>query len=247
MSELWVDAYADYFSLGVRAEERHGALFLRRDSTPHVWDANHVRRIRTPGGRIDALFEEAEDWFASLPYRAFRVDPWTPRGVEARLLQADFRCQLDLLLACEGPVVNRPADVRFEPVESEADWSEWWTLKRAEMADRELLSLGGEWLDHIRSKCPPLRYWLARWEGVAVGFLSELVTREVGILDDLYVDPGHRGRNVGAALLAHCADRARSRGAGTLVIPVNASETPKHLYAKLGFRPAVPLRLYQIG
>jgi GNAT superfamily N-acetyltransferase len=242
--ETTLAAYADYFSLGVNFEERNRALFVRREGTPHVWDANHVRLIRTPDSELDTLFDRADEHYAALPFRAFRVDPLTPPVLEARLLQADFRCQLDLLLTCEGTVTDRPCDVHFDPVLSDADWAAWWTLKQRDLADGGFLSLGDEWLAHVRSKCPPVRYWLARKGDQAVGFFSEFTSRGVGLLEDLYVDPPHRGRNVGAALVAHCAHQARERGAGPLIIPVKATDTPKQLYGKLGFRPSIPLRLY---
>jgi len=242
--ETLLGAHSDYFTLGVESEERHDALFLRRENAPRVWDANHVRLIRTPEAQVDALFEHTAEHYSALPFHAFRVDPLTPAGVEARLLQADFRCQLDLLLRCDEEVEHRPCNVRFEPVESDADWSAWWTLKQRNLAADDLLFLGEEWLSYVRRKCPPVHYWLARVENEAVGFFSEFTSRGVGLLEDLYVDPPHRGGNVGSALVAHCADRARDRGAGPLLIPVNAIDTPKLLYAKLGFRPAIPLRLY---
>ena len=78
-------------------------------------------------------------------------------------------------------------------------------------------------------------------DGAAIGFatlfwtFSTLAASEIGLMNDLYVDPGGRGKGVGAALIAACASECADRG-----LPVLEWETApdnvraQALYDKLG-------------
>jgi GNAT superfamily N-acetyltransferase len=78
-------------------------------------------------------------------------------------------------------------------------------------------------------------------DGAAIGFatlfwtFSTLAASEIGLMNDLYVDPGVRGKGVGAALIAACASECADRG-----LPVLEWETApdnvraQALYDKLG-------------
>jgi GNAT superfamily N-acetyltransferase len=82
---------------------------------------------------------------------------------------------------------------------------------------------------------------IAREDGAAIGFatlfwtFSTLAASEIGLMNDLYVDPGVRGKGVGAALIAACASECADRG-----LPVLEWETApdnvraQALYDKLG-------------
>ncbi|HYB12524.1 MAG TPA: GNAT family N-acetyltransferase, partial [Myxococcota bacterium] len=54
--------------------------------------------------------------------------------------------------------------------------------------------------------------------------------------------PGARLRGVATALIAHCVLEARRRGARTLFLTARALDTPKDMYARMGFRPAAITR-----
>jgi predicted GNAT family acetyltransferase len=41
---------------------------------------------------------------------------------------------------------------------------------------------------------------------------------------------------VATALVAHCAAQARARGAGVCFLSARADDTPKEMYARMGFR-----------
>ncbi len=76
---------------------------------------------------------------------------------------------------------------------------------------------------------------------VGIAALSATWTIEHGgpamWLEELYVEPSHRGHGVGGVLLAAAADAARAHGAHTLDLEVEASHTrAANLYAREGFR-----------
>ena len=76
---------------------------------------------------------------------------------------------------------------------------------------------------------------------VGIAALSATWTIEHGgpamWLEELYIEPPHRGHGVGRALLSAAADAARAHGAHTLDLEVEASHTrAANLYAREGFR-----------
>jgi ribosomal protein S18 acetylase RimI-like enzyme len=79
------------------------------------------------------------------------------------------------------------------------------------------------------------RVLVVREAGRPVAF-AQLETRERGAeISDVYVHPDHRGRGLGTAL-TRAAIRAGQR-ADDLWISADDEDRPKHLYARLGFRP----------
>ena len=69
---------------------------------------------------------------------------------------------------------------------------------------------------------PAAEVVIAEWGGEAAGFalffhnFSTFLGRSGVYLEDLYVEPAHRGRGIGRALLAHLARLAVERGCGRL-------------------------------
>ena len=58
-----------------------------------------------------------------------------------------------------------------------------------------------------------------------------------GVLHDIIVDPGHRGRGVGRQLLAAALEFLRSRGVPRVVLSTaERNEAAQHLFASIGFR-----------
>lgn len=51
-------------------------------------------------------------------------------------------------------------------------------------------------------------------------------------------------RGIATALVHHCVADARACGAGPVVAVTDAADTPKHMYAAMGFRPVAILRDY---
>src|SRR6185503_5477871 len=115
------------------------------------------------------------------------------------------------------------------------DWEAYARLKRLDWAERAArLGLGplpevGEGLIRAyRAKVPPLRYWLAVADGAPRAFFSSWEGREgVGQVEDLFVEKPFRHRGLATALVRH-----------------DATDTPKSMYAAMGFRPVAVVRKY---
>ena len=77
-------------------------------------------------------------------------------------------------------------------------------------------------------------------EGVAVAFATVYFTfvssipARVGIMNDLYTTPGHRGKGIGKRLINHCLQFALSKGAARLQwITAEDNEQAQKLYDSL--------------
>lgn len=99
--------------------------------------------------------------------------------------------------------------------------------------------------EHVFGVNPVAEVLLAYWEGEPVGFALYLrnfstFLGQAGIyLEDLFVDPEHRGKGIGKALLIRLAKIAVERGYGRLEWSVLDWNTPSiEFYRSLG---AVPL------
>jgi predicted GNAT family acetyltransferase len=57
------------------------------------------------------------------------------------------------------------------------------------------------------------------------------------MIEDLFTLPSARRGGIATAMIAAFTDRLRAAGCHTVFLGALASEQPKHLYARLGFRP----------
>jgi GNAT superfamily N-acetyltransferase len=229
------DAWA---SLGAECTRQAGALFLRDVANADVWDANHARIGGAGEPDLAAFFEAAEAHYAHCAHRAVRFDPRAPGGaLEAELLRRGWQCELFLLMALEGPPHGMPGDARVADVETEADWATFAHLKQAEFDETHLSLPGTAWRDHIRRKAP-VTTWIASLDDEPVGLFSSLVHGEIAMLEDLFVLPAARRRGVATTLVAHAVERAHRAGASLCFLSARADDTPKDMYARMGFRAA---------
>ncbi len=141
----------------------------------------------------------------------------------------------------------------MRPVEEDAGWTAYAALKRVcwreHAAQRDFdpddTVIADRLTASTRLKCPPVQYILAYLDGRAVGYCSAWEgLRSIGQVEDLFVDPAQRQRGIATAMLHRCVEIARARGAGPIVIVVEATNTAKHIYTALGWRPAALCRQY---
>jgi GNAT superfamily N-acetyltransferase len=230
------------------------AQFVRDPRTPVVYDANFVAdvRARTPD-EIDLVLAAADSMYRELDHRRFFWDPEMPPEFEARLHLDGYAGQEELILVLEGPLASRGPRVELRPVESDADWRAVCALCRLDHEEGAEKGFHRAWEPEVteqlvaakRVKAPEVRYSLARAEGVDCAFFSAWPGENgVGQVEDLFTRAEFRGRGIGTALIAACVDDARARGAGPVLIGARSNDTPKHMYAALGFRPLCVERSY---
>ena len=82
-------------------------------------------------------------------------------------------------------------------------------------------------------------------DGVNCGLFSAWPGEDgVGVIEDLFTRREFRGRGVATALIAACVGDAWARGAESLAVGARANDTPKRMYAAMGFRPLCVQRSY---
>jgi GNAT superfamily N-acetyltransferase len=248
-----VDTLNGYFALGHEVVDTALARFVHDRAHPDVYDANHASSVRaaTPD-EVASLLGEADERFAYTMHRTFKVDPRTPPAFEAALVLAGYECDTELQSVLEGELAVTPRTVDIRTVETDDDWSSLLRLTRADHEEEARKEAREPWphalteaLVAAKRVKPGLRWFLARVEGVDCAFFSSWPgTNGVGKVEDLFTDPGFRHRGVATALIAHAVHDARERGAGPVLIGAVAADTPKAMYAALGFRPCCVYRSY---
>jgi GNAT superfamily N-acetyltransferase len=92
---------------------------------------------------------------------------------------------------------------------------------------------------------PSVTYLLAERCGEVAGCIASWPGEGgIGVIEDVFVHPGHRRLGVATDLLRHAVTHARGHGAGPILIGSEVDDTPKHLYAGFGFRPVAVSRSY---
>jgi ribosomal-protein-alanine N-acetyltransferase len=82
-------------------------------------------------------------------------------------------------------------------------------------------------------------YYVARVNGLLVGYAGLMVTEDDGHITTLAVDPAWHRRKMGSRLLLVLAGEAIRRGATSLTLEVRVgNEAAQNLYRRFGFQPA---------
>src|SRR5262249_23121969 len=219
---------------------------------PIIHDLNHVANVRAADpAAIDALMARIEVEFAGYRHRQIVLDTDTPNEFEARLVLErydDVEGSLLILLARELRGSARAEPLR--PITTEADWTAYARLKRLDWAERaarlglgSLPEVGEGLIATYRAKVPPLRYWLALVDGEPRGFFSSWEgpdgLRQGG---DLFLGRGYRHRRLATSPIPQAVAGCRPPGAGPIAIIADFTDTPKTMYAAMGFRPVVVQR-----
>jgi len=233
-------------ALGNEVFEAEGAAFVRNRDAPAIRDSNHVAnvRARTPE-EIDRLLARVDREYAGVPHRRFDVDLDTPPAFEARLALEGYRSDEALVMLLEGELIGEAPSHRIRLVESEPDWAAYAALHAidwrayTERLGRPVEPAVGEAMRRCRrAKSPPVRWWLAWADGEPRAYFSSWEgTEGVGQVEDLFTHPEFRHRGLATALIHRSVADCRAYGAGSVVIVADPTDTPKELYARLGFRP----------
>jgi GNAT superfamily N-acetyltransferase len=248
--ELVAKAYETserYLELNCEAFAADGARFIRDRTLPNRYDANHVHSVTaTSPAEIDALLVRVEATYEGYSHRAYSLGPMTPPQFMARLsLDGGYTWRDSLQLVLEGNLkaMPKPADIR--PIEDESQWQAAFDLERMwwETDPPDARAPLDQTLAYFRSRAPQVRWWLAYVDGVPRAFLNSWEGENgIGQVEDLFTQPDYRHRGLATALLSHCVADARAHGAGPVIIGCHPNDTPRLMYAALGWRPLYVVR-----
>ncbi len=242
-----LDTNAANFGLGNEVLDVLGARLVRNRETHDIYDANHASDVtaKTPS-EIDALIARLDVEYQHSNHRRFDVDFRTPPEFLARLLLDGGYERTDALcLVLEGELVGKPTPCDIRPVVSDEDWEAYWELMIVNWRDNPNRGEAEHW-DAVgrrmfashRLKQGPVQYFLAYLEDQPAGFFNAWEGVDgMGQVEDLFVLPEYRKRGIATALIHHCVAESRRRGAKEVLIVADPDDTPKNIYARMGFRP----------
>jgi GNAT superfamily N-acetyltransferase len=221
---------------------------------PDVWDANHADEVTAQtDGEIDAVFAAMDEHLAHTPWRVVHTDCFTPDSFLARLALDDFEERpVTIQMALHGELTDRGAAVELRRVSSDADWVELLKLVIADHAEGRRtagLELSEDFsaavVAHYRAKSGAYHFHLAMQEDVPVAYGAHAAAPNgVGMIEDLFTLQSARRKGIATAMIAAFTDRLRADGCHTVFLGALANEQPKHLYARLGFRPLTLARAW---
>lgn len=249
-----------YAEAGNTVTVRAGARFVLNRRCPQVWDANHVGAVGESGvvdlSELRSAIDEVFDWAS---HRQVRLGPQSPPALAASLVVDGYELHSEVVSVLPSSVgigVGGPvAGLEIRAVDGDDDEASLVALHRADHAEEAVAEHREPWpaslteqiVEARLAKAPSLRFFLAAVEGVDVGFLSSFVpgaawvsaAAGMGMVEDLFTLPGHRGSGVARALVGHCVTDARRRGATEVAIGADPADWPKRWYVRLGFVPTL--------
>ena len=251
-----LDVNQALLALGNELFQADGATFVRNRALPEIRDSNYVSHVSaaTPE-EIDRLLARVEQEFAGFPHRRFDLDFATPPAFEARLALDGYERSDALVMLLKGDLVGeaKPHDIR--PVENDEAWDDYnrlnevsWREDQERTGRGEPAEVGRAMVRSRQVKSPPARYWLAYVDGEPHAYFGSWEgIQGVGQVEDLFTHPEFRHRGLATALIHNCVADCRSHGAGPVVIVCDPDDTPKEMYAAMGFRPIAIKREYWKG
>ena len=244
-----------YWALGNEASVAAGATIVTNPDLPSVYDANAATAIRTPEDGIDDLMTVVDSALGPGRRATFKVDPLVTPALEPRLAAADHAVDAEIHAVLRGDLRAKPRPIAIRPASSDHDWDVLARLIRLDHedeAERErraplAVSTTEQIVRQKRGKAPDVQFFLASVGDEDVAFLSSWPgIAGVGKVEDLFTRPDHRNEGIATALIDHCVKDARARGAELVLIGADVTDTPKRMYAALGFEPAVVTRSYTL-
>jgi GNAT superfamily N-acetyltransferase len=248
-----LDTDAANLALGHETFEMDGARFVRNRKFPRIYDANHVTHITAAdGAEIDRLLARVDAEFEGISHRRFDVDFRTPPAFVARLVLDNYERTDALVLLLEGELAGRAPDHDLRPIETQADWVAFaelhaidWSEHMERQKRSEDSSVPAQMLASHKAKQPPVQFWLAYVDGRPRAYFNSWGgIGGVGQVEDLFTHPDFRHRGLATALIHQCVADARRAGAGSVVIVADPTDTPKNMYAGMGFRPVAAYSQY---
>lgn len=227
-------------------ERLEGSTLARRDAAPRLGLATFLYGV-TPDdpavlGRDLAAAAERGCWRVVIEDR-------TPRWVEAELLLDGWAAEDELRLvlpARSGLAGSPPPHDVLRADDADTGWRARRTMLRTDHLEEDArhgvparpVADTDAVVAHRQALERHVTYFCVLRHGDVAGFVCAWrAPSGQGVVEDVFVAPGHRGHGVATALLHHAVAALRADGAGPVGIAAEVGDTPGHLYARLGFRP----------
>ena len=225
-----------------------GATIVTTPAHPDFWDGNFA--MLDPG--TDPAFDPRDALAAldaAMPHSRWRVviaDAIDPPDTEAVLALADFAPRpADIEMLCDSEIIlpHPPAPIRLRAVSNDGDWAALDALVRIDHAEGKRTgpisdAVGNALIADMRADAPPGTYMLIALDGHDIGYgYIVACPNGLGMIDNLFTLPSARGQGVMSSFIAVAVGELRAHGCDAVFLDAHADDQPKHLYARLGFKP----------
>ncbi|APU17073.1 GNAT family N-acetyltransferase [Actinoalloteichus fjordicus] len=255
MAQRVVDTITAYWALGgSRSAVDGGTVVSHPGIAPHPLGDFLQLSAETGADRLPEVLAAAERRTGRV-CSTVRLHPAGRLDVEPRLIIEGWQGDSELQLVCDGPLTvpdGAASEVDVPGLEvrplREADWPAVARLFRLDHEEEDRAA-GVQTRPHeVTDAAVGLRRELSRHADFQVAAAGETVVGFVvsaagegglGIVEDVFVRSDHRRQGIATALIVAAVAQARRRGARELLIAADPDDHPKHLYARLGFRPTL--------
>lgn len=231
--------------LGQNLVHAGGATIAVAPDRPNLWDANFA--VAHGGANPAELLDALDKAMLHTRWRVVITDALTDPGIEAALALAGFEPQvttIEMVCAPSALVAPPVPGVGHHPVASDSDWQRLIALVRTDHEEGRRTgatddALSAALIAGMRIDAPPGHYTLLTLEGRDVGYGFTLACPGgLGLIDELFTLPELRRRGIISRFITTAAQLLEQQGCHTVFLDAHANDTPKALYARLGFRPA---------
>jgi GNAT superfamily N-acetyltransferase len=220
--------------------ELDAGLLARTPSLPLIWSLNHLRLlVPVPWRKALTL---ADQHLAHVRFRHLIAEGSIARRWAGAPLQAGFQVEREVMMVMAGEAPGRAAR---EPGPEVVEPDEAAMLRLLKRWHEEEGRVGSECEQLLEAAAREGRARGERRLGIA-GANGELLAMtklyadgRTAQVEDVYTVPEARGRGFARALVSHAIELARRGGNQVTLITADEDDWPKHLYARLGFQPAV--------
>lgn len=248
------ETYAYHGELGLHQSDLSHCAIVVDNANPNVWSSNKVYSVTAAlPWEVELLFSEISVPFQHTDYHHFVIDPLTPASFVAELVVREFaelQATLQMVRTSPAKRLERP-DLAILPVQTQSEWDLLLQLVLADHAEgaRTFGALSNTVSAGIvagyRAKTPSCQFFLGYCDGRAVAYGSgTLCDNGMGMIEDLFTLPAHRGRGIASSIIEHCIAHCDEHGAKDFLIGSHVTAPPKKLYQRLGFQPVCVTREY---
>jgi len=211
----------------------HGTI-VRSTRYPSYYDFNLLRVEDAEPIAADALAERADQALAGMGHRRVTFDHLnSAEPLRAGFEAAGWKVMRLLWLRHEGPLPapDHTHEVQAVPYDAVEHLRRAWHDEDFPGADPTSFHLAAREVALRRGAV----VLAVRERGAAVAFAQLETHGDAAEISHVYVRPDHRGGGRGTAVT--CAAIHAASGARDIWICADDEDRPKHLYARLGFRP----------
>ncbi|WP_420111511.1 GNAT family N-acetyltransferase [Pseudactinotalea sp.] len=240
------DVATHLWGLASAREALAGSVLMTRPAAPGLTLASYLYAVRPAGpGALDADLDLALDRGVRRVVLESSTPPWVEAALRLRGWAVEDELRLELPRGTQ--LSGSPPSIEVRPASHvDQDWQVRAGMLRADHLEEDArhgvparpTPATEAIVEHRRAIAEFAPYLCAMHDGEVAGFLCTwLSPARVGVIEDVYVRPPHRGRGIATALLHAAVAELRASGAGRIAIAAEIGDTPARLYSHLGFQP----------